>query len=700
MDDLYYTTQQQDVLNVEINSHVFLEGPFKSGKTSVGLFRMKEMAAHADPTHQILVLTPQRSLSIPYRTCMQAPDFPAGVLPNVTTLAGLARQLIRLSWPQITEQGGFRKPDQLPTFLSMETAQYFLKQICQPLLAKGYFVEMHIDQARLFSQILDTMNKAALVGYPLSETAQRLKDAWNGEAIRQSHYDQSQECALAFRSFCLQNNLLDFSLQVEIFRNCLARDSVLKRNFFQSYQYLIADNLEEDVPVLHDLLLSLQGEIPSMLFIKDSHAGFRSFLGADPTSADRLKHICPHSFEFSEQFDISAPIHAFQFSLSNCIIQKDTSHISPEVTRAYSLRSVQFYPQMIVDVCQTIQQLIHDELAGPEDIAVLSPYLPDSLKFSLSQKLIGMNIPFLSSRPSRSLAEEPITHAVLTFAKAAHPHWNLEITQQELRQAIMAILPHCDLIRASLLAQNTLVEKNKLNHYYDIPPFTRERITDMLGNAFDAVVDWINEYQKEDTLPLDIFLSRFFGELFSQSGFKLHQDVDNAVLLTALIQSIRDFRMMFSTLAEEQQQDISKMYIETLQTGLLPSAHTITASENDHAVTISPAFTFLMKNQTVKYQFWLDIGNIGWWERLDQPLTHPYVLSRNWPRDKRWMDAQEFQANQNALARLVAGLLDRCSEHVYLYVAGLNQAGMSQSSPLLSAMQLFLKRSYRMEQHE
>jgi len=51
MDDLYYTTQQQDVLNVEINSHVFLEGPFKSGKTSVGLFRMKEMAAHADPTH-------------------------------------------------------------------------------------------------------------------------------------------------------------------------------------------------------------------------------------------------------------------------------------------------------------------------------------------------------------------------------------------------------------------------------------------------------------------------------------------------------------------------------------------------------------------------------------------------------------------------------------------------------------------------
>ncbi len=103
---------------------------------------------------------------------------------------------------------------------------------------------------------------------------------------------------------------------------------------------------------------------------------------------------------------------------------------------------------------------------------------------------------------------------------------------------------------------------------------------------------------------------------------------------------------------------------------------------------------------TRSYQFWLDIGNIGWWERLDQPLTHPYVLNRNWQREKRWTDVEEFQANQSALARLVQGLLDRCEEHVYLYVAGLNQAGINQSSPLLSGMQLFLKRIYRMRTHE
>jgi len=583
----------------------------------------------------------------------------------------------------------------------METAQYFLKQICQPFLDKGYFLEIHINQARLFSQILDTMNKAALVGYPLTETADRLKDAWKGEAIRQSHYEQAQECALAFRRFCLENNLLDFSLQIEIFRDAMADiESHQKESFFQNFQFLIADNLEEDVPVLHDLILSLNKEIPSMLLIKDQNAGFRSFLGADPISVDRLKRICPYYFEFTQQFDLSPSLHAFGQSLANCVIKKDSANPASEALQAYSLRTPQFYPQMITDVCQTIQQLIQDGRAAPADIAILSPYLPDSLKFSLSQKLLEGNIPFLSSRPSRSLADEPVVKAVLAFAKSAHPQWELEITLEELRQACMAILPDCDLIRASLVAQNALKEKNKLLHYYEIPPFTRERITDILGNQFDLLIDWIEEYQKESPLPFDIFLSRLFGEVLSQPGFALYQNVDAAALLNSLIQSARNFRLLFSNLMGQKQEDIGKMYLETLQEGLLPSASTMMMErEEGNAILISPAFTFLMTNRSVKYQFWLDIGNIGWWERLDQPLTHPYVLSRNWKKEKSWSDADEFKTNQNTLARLVTGLLDRCTEHVYLYVVGLNQAGINQSSPLLSGMQLFLKRSYRVETH-
>ncbi len=150
----------------------------------------------------------------------------------------------------------------------------------------------------------------------------------------------------------------------------------------------------------------------------------------------------------------------------------------------------------------------------PGDIAVLSPYLPDSLKFSLSQKLLELDIPFLSSRPSRTLAEEPITRAVLAFAKAAHPQWKLEITGEELRHASMSFFPTCDIIRASLLAQNTLKTGSKLEHFYAIPLFTRERITNEIGIQFDAVLDWIEEYQKNESLPLYCLSGWFRGAAF------------------------------------------------------------------------------------------------------------------------------------------------------------------------------------------
>jgi len=474
----------------------------------------------------------------------------------------------------------------------------------------------------------------------------------------------------------------------------MKNEKELKEVFFSPFQYLIADNLEEDVPVLHDLILSLAENIPSMLLIKDNQAGFRSFLGADPTSADRLKSICPHPVEFTEQFDIPETVQAFNTALTNCILRENTATLPASAQQAFSLHTVQFYPEMIADICQTIHELILKKQAEPGDIAVLSPFLPDSLKFSLAQKLQELGIPFITSRPSRTLEEEPITRAVLAFAKAAHPQWELSITVEELRHAIMTLIPDCDVIRAALLAKNTLQEKCTLDHYYNIPEFTRDRITNAIGVQFDTILNWIEEYQNKESVPLDIFLSIFFGEVLSQPGFSLHEAIDDAALLTSLIQSMRDFRLMFADLAEGQQLDISKMYIETMQAGLLPSAHPLPAEEVN-AVIVSPAFTFLMRNQSVKYQFWLDIGSIGWWERLDQPLTHPYVLSRNWLREKPWTDADEFQNNQATLARIVRGLLDRCEGHVYLYIAGLNQAGINQSSPLLSGMQLFLKRTYR-----
>jgi hypothetical protein len=98
-----------------------------------------------------------------------------------------------------------------------------------------------------------------------------------------------------------------------------------------------------------------------------------------------------------------------------------------------------------------------------------------------------------------------------------------------------------------------------------------------------------------------------------------------------------------------------------------------------------------MSNRPVSHQFWLDIGSSGWWSRLDQPLTQPYVLSRNWQGNRQWSSADELMVNQATLGHIVAGLLRRCSAHVDMVSIGMNESGSEERGALLVAVQSLLR---------
>ena len=82
-------------------------------------------------------------------------------------------------------------------------------------------------------------------------------------------------------------------------------------------------------------------------------------------------------------------------------------------------------------------------------------------------------------------------------------------------------------------------------------------------------------------------------------------------------------------------------------------------------------------------QFWLDIGASGWWERLYQPLTHPYVLSNRWQTGAAWTDADEYNTRQETLRRLLLGLIRRTRRDLYLAISDYSESGYEQRGPLL-----------------
>jgi hypothetical protein len=130
---------------------------------------------------------------------------------------------------------------------------------------------------------------------------------------------------------------------------------------------------------------------------------------------------------------------------------------------------------------------------------------------------------------------------------------------------------------------------------------------------------------------------------------------------------------------------IAAQYIRSWQLPTIPPA------TSGGAVLLAPAYTFLMSNRPVTVQFWLDVGSQGWFERLYQPLTHPYVLSRHWLPGVTWNSDDEFAAAQDTLERLVRGLARRCREKIYLGLSEMNEQGFESRGPLLIALQRVLR---------
>jgi hypothetical protein len=691
---------QRQVISTPLNSKIFLSGPAGCGKTTVGVERLRVLLASDLPADSILVLTPQRTLQNPYEAVLRAPDNPPGGQVTLATVGGLARRMVDLFWPLAAEVSGFTHPDQPPVFLTLETSQYYMARLVRPLLEQGYFASVTINRNRLYSQVLDNLNKSAGVGFPHTEIGERLSAAWVGDPGQRRVYADTQESATRFRSYCLEHNLLDFSLQLEIFWNILWRMPECHAYLTQQYHHLICDNIEEDIPVAHDLLLEWLPDFDSALVIFDTDAGYRRFLGADPGSAFRLSELIAMHVILDESFVASLEIQGLAASFSSKLLSGHPAQISTTSLAALTFPPAEiptrFYPQMLDWVALQIRQLVTEEGVAPSEIVVLAPYLPDALRFSLSNRLEELEIPWHSHRPSRSLRDEPATHCLLTLAELAHPGWGLLPTKFDLTYALLYAIQGMDLVRARLLAEIVFRQRdNSLSGFAVMLPEVQERITFTFGKLYETLREWIDIYrQQPHPDPLDHFLRRLFGEILSQKGFVFHRNLDGARTAASLIESVQKFRQAM----EPAQLDIHDLegsenlvmgreYLGMLQDGVI-AAQYIEAwqTRQTQAVLIAPAHTFLMLNQPATIQFWLDAGSGGWWERLFQPLTQPYVLSRSWDRDRPWSDADDQAANQQALANLVTGLLRRCRSRVYLGVSDLGESGFEQRGPLLKAI--------------
>ena len=714
---------------------LFLSGPFGAGKTTAAIERIQWLLRHERVRgDQILVLVPQRSLGQPYQEALRRPEVAAGALVQVTTVASLARSSVALYWPLVARSVGFADPGREPTFLNLETTQYHMDGLVEKATQQAEFDAVRLQRGRIVSQVLDNLNKAALHGFTIDEAYARLENTVpSGELMtaRLNVLRTARRISQAFRQMCLQESLVDYSLQMQIFLQEILENEWCRTHLFRTFRHLIFDNAEEETFAAQELVRRWLPHLDSALILVDEDGGYRAFLGADPHNAERLagctesrarlpsSHIMAHGLGTVIGRINRATRGGVSVSEQEGGPDDDVSSLTDGGPLVFPERAHRFYPQMIEWAVAEIERLVKLEGVAPREIAVLAPFVSDALRFSIQTRLAERGILAASHRPSRALNAEPAVRTLLTLAALAHPSWQRRPSRADVTLTLGSAIAQLDPVRASVLAQAIYGGRGsaggELLAFERLRGDVQKRVTFATGERYERLRDWLADYRAESEIsPLDRFFARIFGELLSQPGFGFHDRPEAARMADQLTRSARNFRWTIgeqaglvgggvqtgsieagasSPLVAEpsgpptsRQVEIGRAYVELVESGALGALYLPAWTVADDAVFIAPAYTFLMRNRAVEVQFWLDIGAEGWWQRIHQPLTHPYVLSRNWPKNRSWSDLDEFQSRQESLRRLLIGLLRRTRRSVFLGLSVYGESGMEQRGPLLNLL--------------
>jgi hypothetical protein len=708
---------------------LFLRGLPGTGKSSALLARLAALLREGRRPYEILVLLPQRAQAQRWEQALAALTAPTRGGVDIVTFYSLAQRAVALFWPLVAQAAGFAHPHAEPTFLTIETTQYFMGRIVAPLMAnEGYFADLAIRRGRLLSQLIDNLNKSALVGFDHTDIYRRLKSAWSGEQEHLPAYLQAQDCATRFRNECLAHNLLDFSLVMEVYHRYLWPHEVYQRYFAARYRHLLVDNLEESVPVAQEIAAWARSRCRSTVLAYDEGGGLRVFLGADAVGALEVGGGCTQTLAFDQLLEPSADALAFSDALRRALrIAGPPAAPAGQLQRALAPHDgARLWIGMVRAVATRIAGLVAKGVPAGE-IAIVAPYVSEAMRFTIQEELAQRGVTLALLRPATPLRDDAVIRALLTLLILAHPQWEIVLPGeqrtlgvQDVALALHVALADLDPIRARVLADRcfplgarTLASLTSAADDVGADAAPRpsagsldaaalgrlwEAVGFQLRERYETLRVWLETYQQGEPEPVDLFLIKLFGVVLARPGFGLYNQPERARSYGRLVESASKFRAAVSLSEGLDEATLAREYVQLILGGIATAEYAADRPDQaTEAVLLAPAYAYLTRDLRSRHQFWLDLGSDGWWNRPNQPLTHPYVLSKRWPVGQPWRDVEDEAAKRDTLGRLLQGLAARCTGQIHLASSELSIRGEEQGGRLQRAVLTVLSEARRHE---
>jgi hypothetical protein len=660
------------------------------------------------------------------------------------TPLGFIQDEVILFWPLLIES--LKLKAQFPVRLRPETEQelatkLWRSQLDEMALRRAGETSVEAQQRlpllrtsgeneyRLVRRILDLLQLAAYSG-----TACERIDNVLVSAIAQQDNGINLEpefiasLLLNWRNWCLERGFLTYGIITELYGKYLLPNPIYQQQLTKRYQALLADDVQ-DYPALSRHLFELLlkgGAVAAFSYNPDSVV--RLGLGADPNYLEGLSTGC------QQETLTQAPFSCLADSLTTPMLELITEQAFG-LSLPQAVQSIQTTSraQLLRQTAEVIVKAVKLGRVQPNEVALIAPGLDAIARYTLTEILTKQNIPVQPLNDQRPLISSPIIRGLLTVLAFVYPGLGRLVDRDAVAQMLVVLsrrvspvgeareageentssspsspsFPDIDPVRAGLIADYCFVPHPDKPNLLPVTAFDRwDRLGYAATTAYSEILKWLEEQRAQQEMrliPSPISLLDRAIQRFLWNGSNLAYD--QLAALRELLETAQHYWQIDTRLRQSytytdtktrghkdsERGNVSKSSHETIAEFIqLLRRGTITANpypvrplgSQANAVTLATIFQYRSSRRSHRWHFWLDAGSPLWAKGGAATLFGaPFFLQER--LGAPWTVEDEQSAEEQRLRRILADLLSRVSEKVYLCHSDLAVNGQEQLGPLL-----------------
>ena len=659
------------------------------------------------------------------------------------TPLGFFQDEVILFWPLLVQS--LKLKAQFPVRLRPETEQELATKLWRPQLNEETLRRAGLNEYRLVRRILDLMQLAAYSGTQSEEIGNVLTRALaqdgsrynegNGRNLSTELLDDNttnlepeflMSLLLDWRHWCLERGLLTYGMITELYAQHLLPDPNYQQQLAKRYQAVLADDVHDYPAVARHLFeLLLQGGAVGA-FSYNPDGTVRLGLGADPDYMFELAARMPNE-------TLTGPDSCLADQLATPILELVTEPMVllslPEAVQSIQTTS---RAQLLRQTADEIVNAIKQGQVQPNEVAVIAPGLDAIARYTLTEILTKQNIAVESLNDQRPLISSPIIRGLLTVMALVYPGLGRLVDRNAVAEMLVVLsratdvvtdvtdklsvsltdkssvisatksVAKIDPVRAGLIADYCFVPHPERPNLLPVTAFDRwDRLGYGATTAYGEILQWLEEQRSQQEMrliPSPISLLDRAIQRFLWNGSNLPYDQLSA--LRELLETAQHYWEIDTRL---RQIPPSVFPVNGGETGGVTPPHaniaefiqllrrgTITANPypvrpigpTANAVTLATIFQYRSSRRFHRWHFWLDAGSPLWAKGGAATLFGaPFFLQQR--LGEPWTAEDEKLAQEQRLQRILADLLSRVSERVYLCHSDLAVNGQEQLGPLL-----------------